>query len=122
MASSSILERGFAAVLLEFWPYTIIGLFVLFALYSSFLHHPLAHIPGTFLAKLSPIPLWRLTYNGIEASTLTAEHQKKGPVIRIAPNEVSISDGAALAPIYIAKGGYKKSEKYGAPKFSNALF
>ncbi|KAL8778071.1 MAG: hypothetical protein Q9194_002203 [Teloschistes cf. exilis] len=37
---------------------------------------------------------------------------RKTTVLRIAPNAVSISDGAALHSIYVARGGYTKSARY----------
>jgi hypothetical protein len=74
--------------------------------------HPLAHIPGPFAARLTSLWLYRLSYTGIEASTINALHKKYGPVVRIAPNNVDISDGAALHPIYVKNGGFLKDHCY----------
>lgn len=49
---------------------------------------------------------------GDECTLINELHKKYGPVIRIAPNEVCISDGAALAPIYSEKGGFLKAPCY----------
>lgn len=39
-------------------------------------------------------------------------HSKYGPVVRIAPNEVDISNGAAIYSIYVKNGGFLKSLIY----------
>jgi cytochrome P450 len=81
------------------------------AIYRVYLH-PLAHIPGPFKAKLSSYWLYRISYHGIEASEIHKLHQKHGPVVRIAPNEVDISDGSAINAIYTKSGGFLKSPCY----------
>ncbi|KAL1796229.1 hypothetical protein ACET3X_004769 [Alternaria dauci] len=68
-------------------------------IYGCYLH-PLAHVPGPFLAKFSPIwgmrALYRMKFN----SELQALHQKYGPVVRVAPNEVSFATLEAETTIY----------------------
>jgi hypothetical protein len=88
----------------------VIGL-VSIALYRILLH-PLSHIPGPLIARLTSIWLYRISYYGHEASTIDELHKKYGPVVRIAPNEVDIADGAALQPIYVKNGGYLKNPCY----------
>ncbi|KAH7240882.1 cytochrome P450 [Fusarium redolens] len=58
----------------------------------------LRHIPGPLIARFTPIWL--------------CLHKRYGPVVRSAPNEVDVSDGAALNLIYIKNGGYLKSPIY----------
>jgi benzoate 4-monooxygenase len=41
-----------------------------------------------------------------------AQHAKFGPIVRIAPNYVSITDPAALAQIYGGKNGFPKGPFY----------
>jgi cytochrome P450 len=74
--------------------------------------HPLAHIPGPLKAKLSSWYLYTLSYHGVEASRIDELHQQYGPVVRIAPNEVDISDGAAINAIYVKNGGFTKNGCY----------
>ncbi|KIW34719.1 uncharacterized protein PV07_01477 [Cladophialophora immunda] len=61
---------------------------------------PLAKVKGPFWASLSP--LWKLlTFNnGNFHETILALHEKYGPIVRIAPNEVIISDKSAIREIY----------------------
>ncbi|KAF2969163.1 hypothetical protein GQX73_g4407 [Xylaria multiplex] len=73
---------------------------------------PLRRIPGPFVARLTPIWLWYISWRGIECTVLEGLHKKYGSVVRIAPNELSISDGIAIPIIYIKNGGYLKSPVY----------
>ncbi|OJD13508.1 hypothetical protein AJ78_06055 [Emergomyces pasteurianus Ep9510] len=73
---------------------------------------PLQHVPGPLIARLTPLWLWNLTWRGIECRTITALHKRYGPVVRIAPNEVDISDGAALHAVYVKSGGFVKNPVY----------
>jgi cytochrome P450 len=90
---------------------TIATVLLSIALYRVYLH-PLAHIPGPLKAKLSSWWLYRLSYDGVEASEVEKLHQQFGPVVRIAPNEVDISDGTAINMIYVKNGGFIKNECY----------
>ncbi|KAI1771490.1 cytochrome P450 [Hypoxylon cercidicola] len=73
---------------------------------------PLRHIPGPFAARLTPLWLWHIAWNGTEARSVARLHRKHGPVVRVAPNEVDVSDGAATHPIYVKTGGLLKSPAY----------
>lgn len=86
--------------------------FGLTILYRLFLH-PLSHIPGPFLARITSLHLYTICFFGIECSVLEHYHRSfRAPVLRIAPNAVSISDGAALHQIYVAGGGFPKAARY----------
>jgi cytochrome P450 len=101
------------ASLLE--PFNVLGAvgaaIVSFVIYRLYLH-PLSHIPGPFLCRLTSLYLYRLSYKGTEASTIDALHAEYGPVVRIAPNEVDISDGNALNTVYVKNGGFLKNPCY----------
>ncbi|KAF2725443.1 putative P450 monooxygenase [Polychaeton citri CBS 116435] len=74
--------------------------------------HPLKDIPGPLVCKLTSLWTYYRSYVGDECSRIDALHKVYGPIVRIAPNEVVIADGAALAPIYSEKGGFRKAECY----------
>lgn len=75
--------------------------------------HPLSHIPGHPLACVSSIFLYAICYWGVEGRVLLYCHEKyQTSVLRIAPNAVSLSDGEALHPIYVAGGGLPKDARY----------
>jgi hypothetical protein len=80
-------------------------------LYNRFVH-PLSKIPGPFIASLTP--LW-LVYQSRTLQRHRVEmslHQKYGPVVRIAPNEISVSDPKHLKMIYGANTPFLKSRWY----------
>lgn len=81
------------------------------SLYRIYLH-PLAHIPGPILPKLTSLWLHYHAYIGDEASTIHKLHQRYGPLVRVSPNEVDISDVDAVQPIYVSKGGFPKAPCY----------
>ncbi|GKU05140.1 unnamed protein product [Fusarium langsethiae] len=61
---------------------------------------PLRHVPGP---KLYAATKWRLAYEdwkGTRTRTINALHKKYGPVVRIAPNEISFNSLSALRTIY----------------------
>ncbi|CBF85400.1 cytochrome P450 [Aspergillus nidulans FGSC A4] len=81
------------------------------ALYLLY-RHPLSSVPGPKLAACTSLWLAYHTYIGDECSTLFALHQRYGPVLRIAPNDVDIASGDAIEPIYLARGGFPKTPVY----------
>lgn len=75
--------------------------------------HPLRHIPGPFLGRVSSLYLYTVSYLGIEARLLRHYHLVYNTkVVRVAPNSVSISDVATLHSIYVANGGFPKDVRY----------
>jgi hypothetical protein len=74
--------------------------------------HPLSHIPGPLLPKLTSLWLHHRTYTGTECTAIRRLHHIYGPVVRIAPNEVDVSDGNAIARIYGARSDLVKSSHY----------
>jgi cytochrome P450 len=75
--------------------------------------HPLAHIPGPLIPKITSLWLHYHAYIGDEASSIHQLHLKYGPLVRVSPNEVDISDADAIQPIYVSKGGFPKAPCYG---------
>lgn len=69
-------------------------------------------IPGPRLYALTQ---WRLAYDdwkGIRTRTIHQLHQKYGPVVRIAPNEISFNSLSALKAIYGAGSGFERTAFY----------
>ncbi|EPS94565.1 hypothetical protein FOMPIDRAFT_1054988 [Fomitopsis schrenkii] len=74
--------------------------------------HGLRSYPGPFLAKFTDAWIaWSVNRNRWSLSVEDA-HKKYGPVVRIAPNHVSISDAKALAIVYGHSTGFTKSRWY----------
>ncbi|KAH8591216.1 cytochrome P450 oxidoreductase [Bisporella sp. PMI_857] len=74
--------------------------------------HPLAAIPGPFFASISRLWIALQLKGGDFEVKQRVLHAKYGPIIRIAPNEVAISDPAALKTIYGIKSGYTKVRSF----------
>lgn len=75
--------------------------------------HPLSHVPGPIILKVSSLFLHIICYFGIEGRVLRYYHQKyKIKALRVAPNSVSISDSEAIHDIYVAEGGFLKDDRY----------
>ncbi|EPS45380.1 hypothetical protein H072_595 [Dactylellina haptotyla CBS 200.50] len=87
--------------------------------------HPLSHLPGPLLAKVTDL------YGGYHAWTrrnhyhLFELHKKYGPVIRYGPDRVSFNSSVAVKEIYGASKPLKKAAGYRAvqlQKDTNNLF
>ncbi|KAF2237570.1 cytochrome P450 [Viridothelium virens] len=74
--------------------------------------HPLSHIPGPLISKLTSLWIYYHSYIGDEPALIDRLHQIYGPIVRVCPNEVDISDGNALNPIYVSAGGFGKAPCY----------
>jgi hypothetical protein len=83
---------------------------VCYATYQWYFH-PLAKFPGPFWAKISP--LWRAYHLVVgDTPTLLVDlHNKYGPVIRIAPNELDVNDADVIG-LYKQGRTALKSEFY----------
>ncbi|KAJ8060725.1 hypothetical protein OCU04_011029 [Sclerotinia nivalis] len=91
---------------------TTITLFLLLRSTYRCTLHPISHIPGPLLPKLTSLWLHYHAYIGDEASTIHKLHAQYGPIIRVSPSEIDIADADAIAPIYITKGGFPKAPCY----------
>jgi hypothetical protein len=77
---------------------------LLYIVYQRFFA-PLAKVRGPFWASLSPA--WKLVQltRGNFHETIVDLHEEYGPIVRIAPNEVIISDKSAIREIYSTTQG-----------------
>ncbi|KAL4946698.1 hypothetical protein BDV06DRAFT_231772 [Aspergillus oleicola] len=89
----------------------LLGALILRILYRLYLH-PLSSISGPRLASATSLYLAYHTFIGDESTVIAALHKTYGPLVRIAPNDVSIADSAAIEPIYVARGGFPKTNVY----------
>ncbi|KAL1632679.1 hypothetical protein SLS56_003376 [Neofusicoccum ribis] len=74
--------------------------------------HPLRRIPGPFLAKFTDALRFFDTAGGRTELTHRLLHAKYGPVVRIGPNTVSLSDPECIKLIYSNKANFPKSDFY----------
>lgn len=68
----------------------------------------LRNVPGPFLGKLTDF--WRACLQNLGGYhvKLSKIHEKYGSVVRLGPNNVSVSDASAVSKIYSLHGEYKK--------------
>ena len=94
------------------WLLAVFSPFVLRALYRRYVS-PLRKYPGPFVASFSR--LWKVisTASGNTYTHHIALHRKYGPVVRIAPNEVSISSPEAARTLLSAGKRFFKTPFYG---------
>ncbi|KAG9623725.1 cytochrome P450, partial [Aureobasidium melanogenum] len=74
------------------------------AIYNLYFH-PLSQHPGPFLNAISPLPRLWLNINGREPQTVLKLHLRYGPIVRMAPNELSF-----ITPVWKEIYGFKKPE------------
>jgi benzoate 4-monooxygenase len=74
----------------------------------------LRNVPGPFWAKFTDFWLVFVSGQGHRSEVVHELHKKYGPVVRIAPNHISIADPDALQAIYGHSTGTIKSNFYDA--------
>lgn len=73
--------------------------------------HPLRSFPGPLLWRSFRFPYVISTQRGELHRRLREFHTKYGPVVRVAPNELSYADGQALKDIYANRPGHLPFER-----------
>ncbi|KAJ3776194.1 high nitrogen upregulated cytochrome P450 monooxygenase 2 [Lentinula raphanica] len=81
------------------------------SLYRVSPFHPLANIPGPILFKITKLaPLW-YHWHGQQSTLFMSLHAHYGPIVRIAPNEISVADVDAIGSV-LGSGGLPKGAAY----------
>ena len=90
-------------------PASLLFIVSVYRLYFS----ALARFPGPTICALTQLPLMYHEFCGRRRLFVHALHVKYGPVVRIAPDEVSFATREAVKEIYTSVGsGYDKSSFY----------
>lgn len=111
MSASTLLTIGI-------WPLglILITLYIVYSVSSSLydvFYGPLSHIPGPKLRAFSKFPSILTLAIGNEARTYPELHDIHGPVVRIAPREISYAGGAeAWKAIYGSKSQVHKDRHF----------
>lgn len=84
-------------------------------MYNVFFH-PFSCIPGPPLAKISKFWTRYGNLKGSKSHRIHAAHQRYGPVVRVAPNELSFSSPDAVRDIYTSDAFVKEEAFYGAKR------
>ncbi|KAL2847228.1 cytochrome P450 [Aspergillus pseudoustus] len=95
------------------WIYTGIALvlWILQSLYKAYTS-PLRTVPGPLYTALTRLPLKLSIITGRRIYFIDALHKTHGPIVRISPDEVSISSTAEFKEIHRAGSPFLKSEWY----------
>ncbi|CRL23879.1 Cytochrome P450 [Penicillium camemberti] len=89
----------------------LIPLYLIGLLLYNVYFHPLAKYPGPKSMAATRLPYIRLILSGQIAHRTKALHQQYGNVVRIAPDELSFTDGEAWKPIYGTRVGHGQKPK-----------
>ena len=84
-------------------------------IYNTFLH-PFSDFPGPPLARVSKVWSRYGNLKGRKSHRIHAAHRKYGPVIRVAPNELSFSSPEAVRDIYTNDAFVKEEAFYRAKR------
>lgn len=77
------------------------------------LNSPLSRLPGPWFSRFTSLTLKWAEFHAQRTNYIHALHLRYGPIVRIAPNEVSFTSTAAVKDIYCSGGsGYDKTEFY----------
>ncbi|KAF9776194.1 hypothetical protein IL306_005668 [Fusarium sp. DS 682] len=100
----------------------ILTLLLGWGVYTLYRHitHPLYNIPGPRLAAWSNLPYSRMFLSGRQPYHILALHEKYGPAVRVAPNEISFSSPSSWDDIYGFRPGHKTFKK--SPFYSGGSF
>ncbi|OLN95716.1 putative sterigmatocystin biosynthesis P450 monooxygenase STCB-like protein 3, partial [Colletotrichum chlorophyti] len=81
-------------------------------LLHEFYTSPLRHIPGPMYTLFTRLPLKYHILTGSRIQYVHALHGSYGPIVRISPRQVAVSEPNAVATIHRVSGGFPKSPWY----------
>ncbi|KAJ6180422.1 hypothetical protein N7519_010883 [Penicillium mononematosum] len=90
---------------------TLIPLYLITLPVYNVYFHPLTNCPGPKFMAATRLPYIRMILGGRFPQRIKALHQQYGDVVRIAPDELSLIDGAAWKPIYGTRVGHGQKTK-----------
>ncbi|KAI9740614.1 MAG: hypothetical protein M1834_005195 [Cirrosporium novae-zelandiae] len=89
----------------------IIGLWIIQTVNVAYFT-PLRYVPGPWYAKFTHLVLKRNVLAGRRLHYIHKLHEKYGPVVRIAPNEIDVSDLEGFREIHRIGSGFLKAPWY----------
>ncbi|KAK0713557.1 cytochrome P450 [Lasiosphaeria miniovina] len=89
----------------------ILALFILQTLYRV-VTNPLSSIPGPFWSRWTNLPVKLRLLSGSKATYVHSLHERYGPVVRLGPREVDVSDVGAVREVHKARSGFLKDPGY----------
>ena len=93
------------------FPLWLVLVTVVYVVYQCYFN-PLSKVPGPFWASLTRLWLARRAWRGDVIDFMIPLHQKHGTLVRVGPDEVSVSDPDAIKAMYGAGSKFRKSDLY----------
>lgn len=93
------------------WP-RIVAALVIYYLAHNHYRRGLHKIPGPFFRTLSPFPRVWSVYRGFSHDDDIALHRKYGPIVRVAPNVLSVNTASEINSIYGVGAKFIKGKFY----------
>lgn len=91
----------------------VLVLGVLYVVYERLVLSPLSKISGPSLAAATRLVLMYHEFTRTRKAWIHGLHLRYGPVVRIAPDEVSFASWDAVKEIYVSEGsGFEKTNFY----------
>ncbi|KAJ6263440.1 Cytochrome P450 monooxygenase orf2 [Drechslerella dactyloides] len=100
---------------LKYWPILVVGCPIAYLVFGSIYQlyfSPLAKVPGPWYTAVSRYWLARVSLQGRRIFAVHDLHLKYGPYVRIAPNEVSVSEIEAVKQIHSSHNNFSKPTWY----------
>jgi hypothetical protein len=118
---NSILISKMAFLIPQYAVLTMFVLIIISYLCSAF-WTPLRKIPGPILARFSGLYRLNLVHKGNAPQNYRFLHEEYGPIVRVGPNHVSISEVAMIPKIYGIGSQFTKTEFYStiSPHYQDA--
>ncbi|CAK7211385.1 hypothetical protein SBRCBS47491_001108 [Sporothrix bragantina] len=88
------------------------GILALASLIYQLFFSPLAHLPGPRITVLTRLWIIYYEFKGNRTVVIDQLHENYGPVVRVAPDEVSFNSAEALRDIYGIRSDVSKSDFY----------
>lgn len=86
---------------------------LLYVVYERLVLSPLSKVPGPAIAATTRLVLMYYEFTRRRRRWIHALHKKYGPIVRIAPDEISFATWDAAKEIYVSEGsGYDKTLFY----------
>ncbi|KAJ2479694.1 hypothetical protein IWW56_002926 [Coemansia sp. RSA 2131] len=94
---------------------TLILVLVLFKVIYERWVTPLSQVPGQFINSISGLPMRYHMMRGTLPEELLRLHKKYGPIVRVSPQRVSVSDLTMVKQV-LGSHAYAKSQSYEMPR------
>ncbi|KAI2641268.1 cytochrome P450 [Xylaria nigripes] len=94
------------------YSWSILGLVTMSLVLISYIRDPLLKVPGPWYSKWTDLVMTYQSLIGRKPAYIHDLHLKYGPIVRVGPREVYVTDPEAIRGIYGVKNEFHKSKFY----------